>query len=160
MNAIMVVMAVHQSMSREALNSDAIRAAMLAQDGVGELLPQQLGAVGHVLAALACGENCSVPTAGDCMIQLPVVRRGKNIVITMRYELVLNRPSQHPRRETAPRERISGIPGPTRSTPVPRTLRNTADFWGCPNRRESPSGERWRPVRGSNPCYQRERLVS
>jgi type I restriction enzyme R subunit len=51
MNAIMDTMAVHQSMSRQALNSDAIRAAllatMLAQGGLWEAFRQRPGAVGH-----------------------------------------------------------------------------------------------------------------
>ena len=52
MNAIMDTMAVHQSMSRQALNSDAIRAAMLAtmlaQGGLWEAFRQRTGAAGHM----------------------------------------------------------------------------------------------------------------
>ena len=51
MNAIMDTMAVHQSMSRQALNSDAIRAAMLAtrlaQGGLWEAFRQRTDAAGH-----------------------------------------------------------------------------------------------------------------
>ena len=52
MNAIMDTMAVHQSMSRQALNSDAIRAAMLAtmlaQGGLWEAFRQRTDAAGHM----------------------------------------------------------------------------------------------------------------
>ena len=51
MNAIMDTMAVHQSMSRQALNSDAIRAAMLAtmlaQGGLWEAFRQRSDATRH-----------------------------------------------------------------------------------------------------------------
>ncbi len=55
MNAIMDTMAVHQSMSRQALNSDAIRAAMLAtmlatmlaQGSLWEAFRQRSDAAGH-----------------------------------------------------------------------------------------------------------------
>ena len=51
MNAIMDTMAVHQSMSRQALNSDAIRAAMLAtmlaQGGLWEAFRQRSDALRH-----------------------------------------------------------------------------------------------------------------
>lgn len=51
MNAIMDTMAVHQSMSRQALNSDAIRAAMLAtmlaQGGLWEAFRQRSDAARH-----------------------------------------------------------------------------------------------------------------
>ena len=52
MNAIMDTMAVHQSMSRQALNSDAIRAAllatMLAQGGLWEAFRQRSDALPHI----------------------------------------------------------------------------------------------------------------
>ena len=52
MNAIMDTMAAHQSMVRQALNSDAIRAAMLAsmlaKGGLWEAFRQRTGAAGHM----------------------------------------------------------------------------------------------------------------
>ena len=51
MNAIMSMEAAHRSMVREALNSDAIRAAMLAtmlgKGGLWEAFGQRSGAAGH-----------------------------------------------------------------------------------------------------------------
>lgn len=46
----------------------------------------------------------------DCIIQLLAGCLEKHHVITTIYELVLNRPSQQPRRETALRERIPVTP--------------------------------------------------
>ncbi len=93
----------------------------------------------------------------DCIIQLPVGRLGKYRVITVGYELVLNRSSQHPRRETAPRERIPGLRGAGRSTPFPknpvehcglltppkagRVFQRRAVAWG----KEPTSNRRWGP---------------
>ncbi len=93
----------------------------------------------------------SSPTHSES--QLSGAGSEKPNAISMCWKLVLNHPSQQPRRETAPRERISGIPAPVRSTPLPRTLRNTADFWGGPKRGEFSGCGWWRGERNPRPTF-------